>query len=306
QPYVSELLSFTLDRLHKDIRKEPELLRVDTERIQRQMLEVAVGNYRAFISAADALVAIKEEVPSINKHLESMIIVIPNLTSGCTEFVESAEHILEKRKMNQTLLANHRVFGEYEMRLQFLRCRETTVLNIFSRNMKTALVLDSHRWVPLPAVGFSATSISLSYGTAPVAVLINSVSVALNELRACALVSLKKVLAQELIKGLHLDAQRKRVAFPHSATCFGRCYPGGAALIMDAKNLYDGFGRLSTIASLKEPSKPVSNVEEKTTSENGDFRQAVMENGVEPTGTIDETRISNADEKEIEQSHFAD
>ncbi|MBA0594161.1 hypothetical protein Gorai_011078, partial [Gossypium raimondii] len=180
------------------------------------------------------------------------------------------------------------VFGEYEMRLQ--------------------LVLDSHRWVPLPAVGFSATSISsiLSYGTAPVAVLINSVSVALTELRACALVSLKKVLAQELIKGLHLDAQRKRVAFPHSATCFGRCYPGGAALIMDAKNLYDGFGRLSTIASLKEPSKPVRNVEEKTTSENGDFRQAVMENGVEPTGTIDETRISNADEKEIEQSHFAD
>ncbi|XP_052486879.1 conserved oligomeric Golgi complex subunit 8-like [Gossypium raimondii] len=74
------------------------------------MLEVAVGNYRAFISAADALVAIKEEVPSINKHLESMITVIPNLTSGCTEFVESAEHILEKRKMNQTLLANHNVY----------------------------------------------------------------------------------------------------------------------------------------------------------------------------------------------------
>ncbi|KAK5830060.1 hypothetical protein E1A91_A05G043500v1 [Gossypium mustelinum] len=96
QPYLSELLSFTLDRLHK----EPELLRVDTERIQRQMLEVAVGNYRAFISAADALVAIKEEVSSINKHLESMITVIPNLKSGCTEFVESAEHILEKRQMN--------------------------------------------------------------------------------------------------------------------------------------------------------------------------------------------------------------
>lgn len=29
------------------------------------------------------------------------------MTSGCTEFVESAEEILEKRKMNQTLLANH-------------------------------------------------------------------------------------------------------------------------------------------------------------------------------------------------------
>ena len=53
--------------------KEPELLRVDAERIQRQMQEVAVGNYRAFIAAADALVAIKEEVSSIDKHLESQV-----------------------------------------------------------------------------------------------------------------------------------------------------------------------------------------------------------------------------------------
>jgi hypothetical protein len=29
------------------------------------------------------------------------------LTSGCTEFVESAQQILEERKLNQTLLANH-------------------------------------------------------------------------------------------------------------------------------------------------------------------------------------------------------
>ncbi|KAI3740995.1 hypothetical protein L2E82_31472 [Cichorium intybus] len=66
QPYVSELLSFTLDRIHK----EPELLRVDAERIRRQMQEVAVNNYRAFISAADALVSIRHEVSSIDKHLE--------------------------------------------------------------------------------------------------------------------------------------------------------------------------------------------------------------------------------------------
>ena len=32
---------------------------------------------------------------------------VPKLTSGCSEFIESAEEILEKRKMNQTLLANH-------------------------------------------------------------------------------------------------------------------------------------------------------------------------------------------------------
>ncbi|XVF48698.1 hypothetical protein PTKIN_Ptkin03bG0210700 [Pterospermum kingtungense] len=530
QPYVSELLSFTLDRLHK----EPELLRVDAERIQRQMQEVAVGNYRAFIAAADALVAIKEEVSSIDKHLESLITEIPNLTTGCTEFIESAEQILEERKMNQTLLANHStfldlleipqlmdtcvrngnydealdleafvcklstmhpklpviqalaaevgqttqslltqllqklcsniqlpeclriigylrrigVFSEYEMRLQFLRCRETwltgiledldqrnayeylkgmiscqrmhlfdvvnqyraifaddtsgseenydggllfswamhqisshlktlkvmlpkiteggslsnildqcmycamglgwvgldfrgllpslfeeAVLNLFSKNMNIAvenfqLVLDSHRWVPLPAVGFSAASIGEESQDditppphlmehPPLAVFINGVSAAMNELRPCAPVNLKNVLAQELIKGLQsvsdsllrYNATRMlrenesglflalcraftEVAFPHCATCFGRCYPGGAALIMDAKNLYDGVGRLLTISSSKEPPKPVSNEEEKTTSENGDLPQPVVENGV------DEIESAKADGKE--------
>lgn len=53
--------------------QEPELLRVDAERIRRQMQEVAVNNYRAFISAADALMAIREEVSSVDKHLESLV-----------------------------------------------------------------------------------------------------------------------------------------------------------------------------------------------------------------------------------------
>ena len=37
----------------------------------------------------------------------SQINEIPKLTSGCTELIESAERILEKRKMNQTMLTNH-------------------------------------------------------------------------------------------------------------------------------------------------------------------------------------------------------
>lgn len=538
QPYVSELLSFTLDRLHK----EPELLRVDAERIRRQMQEVAVNNYRSFIAAADALLAIREEVTSIDKHLESMIAEIPKLTSGCTEFVESAEHILEKRKMNQTLLANHStlldlleipqlmdtcvrngnydealdleafvgklstmhpklpviqalaaevrqttqsllsqllqklrsniqlpeclriigylrrigVFSEYEMRLQFLRCREAwlsgiledldqrnpyeylkgmvnchrmhlfdvvnqyraifaddtsgseenydggllfswamhqitshlktlkvmlpkiteggslsnildqcmycamglgwvgldfrgllpslfeeAVLNLFSKNMSTAvenfqLVLDSHRWVPLPAVGFPANSVveetqeevtppSYLMEHPPLAVFVNGVSAAMNELRPCAPISLKHVLAQELIKGLQAVSDYLlrynttrmlrenesglffslcrafiEVAYPHCATCFGRCYPGGAALIMDAKNLYNGVSRLLTVSSSRELPKPVSNEEGKRRTENGEVPSVPsVENGV---ASVEETGNANADGKEQKKS----
>ncbi|KAF3447285.1 hypothetical protein FNV43_RR12467 [Rhamnella rubrinervis] len=474
QPYVSELLSFTLDRLHK----EPELLRVDAERIRRQMQEVAVGNYRAFIAAADALLAIREEVSSIDKHLESLITEIPKLTSGCTECVRNGNYdealdleafvcklstmhpklpviqalaaevgqitqsllsqLLQKLRSNIQLpdclrfigyLRRIGVFSEYEMRLQFLRCREAwltgiledldqrnayeylkgminchrmhlfdvvnqyraifaddtsgseenydggllfswamhqitshlktlkvmlpkiteggslsnildqcmlicvidsivqwglvgldwifgiasalfeeAVLNLFSKNMSTAvenfqLVLDSHRWVPLPAVGFPANSVgedtqeevtppSYLMEHPPLAVFVNGVSAAMNDLRPCAPVSLKHVLAQELIKGLQAvsdsllryNATRMlrenetglflslcrafiEVAYPHCATCFSRCYPGGASLIMDAKNLCDGIGRLLTVSSTKEVPKPDVNanaIEEKS------------------------------------------
>ncbi|KAL7121880.1 hypothetical protein ACP275_01G011400 [Erythranthe tilingii] len=533
QPYVSELLSFTLDRLHK----EPELLKVDAERIRRQMQEVAVGNYRAFIAAADALLEIREEVSSIDKHLESLIAEIPKLTSGCTEFVDSAEDILEKRKMNQTLLANHStlldlleipqlmetcvrngnydealdleafvaklttmhpkipviqalaaevrqttqsllfqllqklrsniqlpeclrligylrrigVFSEYEMRLQFLRCREAwltgilddldqrnpyeylkgmvnchrmhlfdvvnqyraifaddtsgneenydggllfdwamhqitlhlktlklmlpsisdggslsnildqcmycamglgwvgldfrgllpplfeeAVLNLFSKNMTTAvenfqLVLNSHRWVPLPSVGFPANSFgeesqddvtppSNLMEHPPLAVFINGVSAAMNELRPCAPISLKNLIAQELVKVLQAVSDSLlrynttrmlktnesvlflklcqafiEVVFPHSATCFGRCYPGGAALITDATNLFDGIGRLLATSPARELPKPALNVATKNILENGG-NQPVSENGV--PHNIERTASASLEEKE--------
>lgn len=49
---------------------------MDAERIQKQMQEVAVSNYRAFISAADALLAVRQEVSSIDKHLTSMVLFL--------------------------------------------------------------------------------------------------------------------------------------------------------------------------------------------------------------------------------------
>ncbi|KAJ0091680.1 hypothetical protein Patl1_13849 [Pistacia atlantica] len=503
QPYVSELLSFTLDRLHK----EPELLRVDAERIQRQMQEVAVGNYRAFIAAADALLAIREEVSSIDRHLESLITETPKLTSGCTEFIESAEHILENRKMNQTLLPNHSTLleipqlmdtcvrnGNYDealdlevyvcklstmhpnyqnvcelldiyAELEFLVCMRCVCRAIFAddtsgseENYDGGLLfswamhqITSHLKtlkVMLPKITeggslsnildqcmgssqlifkeyeYSSREFSVSFGFPsmghgfhyqrlafpanstgdesqdnvtppshllehpPLAVFVNasrvfghlssvcdvcvefefepssfeleylglglelvSVSAAMNELRPCAPLSLKHVLAQELIKGLQAvsdsllrySATRMlrenesgpfpltlpsiyrgafcpkadfksancickpsrsyehpllQVAYPHCATCYGRCYPGGAALIMDAKNLYDGIGRLLILSPSKELPKQVNNGEEMSIKEDGNG--SVDENRV--TTGVEETEVGNEEKEERRSS----
>ncbi|VAI28663.1 unnamed protein product [Triticum turgidum subsp. durum] len=453
QPYVSELLSFSIERLHK----EPELLRVDGERVRRQMQEVAVENYAAFIAASEALSFVRAQLEGFDKHLEALVEEIPNLTSGCTEFVESAHQILEERKLNQTLLANHStlldlleipqlmdtcirngnydealdleafvskisklhpdlpviqglaaevkktiqslisqllqklrsniqlpeclrivahlrrigVFSESELCLQFLRCREAwlsgilddldqrnvydylkgmvschrthlfdvvnqyraifnndksgseensdggllfswamhqycamglglvgldfrcllppifenAVLNLFSKNMSTAVenfqvVLDSHRWVPMPSIGFvtngavddtsdDVTPPSVLMEHPPLAVFVNGVSAAMNELKPCAPLSLKHVLAQEVVKGLQAvsdslvryNAMRMlrgnesslflslcqafiEVAYPYCAACFGRCYPNGGALITECPSLLDAVSQL--------------------------------------------------------------
>eukprot|EP00850_Spirogloea_muscicola_P019449 SM000190S04885 [mRNA] locus=s190:168772:176683:- [translate_table: standard] len=99
--YLSELLSYSLEHLSK----EPELLRTEAERIQRQMQEVAIGHYRAFIAAAEAVQSIRKEIAKVDLHLESLIQEVPKLTNGCNQFMEDAQIIVEKRRLNRTMLA---------------------------------------------------------------------------------------------------------------------------------------------------------------------------------------------------------
>ena len=76
--YLSELLSYSLERLNK----EPELLRADCERIQRQLSSVAVENYKSFIVGAEALSKIRAEADNVRQHLDALVNKIPELEEG--------------------------------------------------------------------------------------------------------------------------------------------------------------------------------------------------------------------------------
>ncbi|XAR57612.1 hypothetical protein NMG60_11025810 [Bertholletia excelsa] len=262
----------------------------------------------------------------ITSHLKTLKIMLPKITEG-----GSLSNILDQCMYCAMGLG----WVGLDFRGLLPSLFEEAVLNLFSKNMSTAvenfqLVLDSHRWVPLPAVGFPANSIgednqedvgppSSLIEHPPLAVFVNGVSAAMNELRPCAPVSLKHVLAQELVKGLQAVSDSllrynttrmlrenesilflslcrafMEVAYPHCAMCFGRCYPGGAALLADAKNLFDGIGRLLASASSKELPRPVQKTAGKTVSENGEA--PVVENGSIPS--IEQTENMDADKKE--------
>lgn len=60
------------------------------------------------------------------------------------------------------------------------------------------------------------------------------------------------------------------MAYPYCANCFGRCYPNGAALIIESKSAFDGVSQLLTVAPVRGlKSSVVESVEVKHTSENG-------------------------------------
>jgi hypothetical protein len=98
------------------------------------------------------------------------------------------------------------------------------------------------------------------------------VSAAMNELRPCAPLSLKNVLAEEVVKGLQAvsdslvryNAMRMlrgnesslflslcqafiEVAYPYCSACFGRCYPNGAILITERRSTFDAVSQLLTV-----------------------------------------------------------
>lgn len=58
--------------------QEPELLKADGDRVKRQMQEVAVSHYRAFITAAQAVQSIRAELSAIDNHLGSLVSRAPD------------------------------------------------------------------------------------------------------------------------------------------------------------------------------------------------------------------------------------
>ncbi|KAD4982035.1 hypothetical protein E3N88_18706 [Mikania micrantha] len=95
------------------------------------------------------------------------------------------------------------------------------------------------------------------------------------------------------MSGVH---HRDQVVYPHCATCFGRCYPGGSSLITDGNSVFEGLNRLLTTSSSRQLPKRVQNAE---TKENGD--SPTVENGV--VADVKESENSNiVEDKDENQS----
>lgn len=101
--YLSELLSYSLDRL----RKEPELLQEEKDRLDRSLQTKAVSHYQAFIDTASCLDGICTKLDLVKDSLEQLTKEVPQFTHLCETFSGAATDILKKQNDNKQVLGHH-------------------------------------------------------------------------------------------------------------------------------------------------------------------------------------------------------
>ncbi|KAH0726079.1 hypothetical protein KY284_001944 [Solanum tuberosum] len=199
---------------------------------------------------------------------------------------------------------------------------EEAVLNLFSKNMNAAvenfqpiilhseLVICKLYLIPVGSRFSSLDSITSSLSEEshedvtppsslmehpPLAVFVNELAKGLQAVSDALLrYNTTRILREnESLLFLSLCRAFIEVAFPHSVTCFGRCYPGGAALIADATTLFDGISRLLATSSSRELPKPVRNSESNSISENGDVENGEIPSTEQPESTNAEEEPNN-------------
>lgn len=101
--YLSDLLSYSLERLGR----EPELLRSESQRLEKQLHGVAVKHCTSFVSVEDGLESVRKEMELAKQRLDKLAKSAPKLERSCQECLSKTEGLLQESKNNRTLMQNH-------------------------------------------------------------------------------------------------------------------------------------------------------------------------------------------------------
>lgn len=91
--YFPHLTSSTYERLAR----EPDTLQLEKDRCEREMQQLAVQNYGAFIGSAKVTQAVRQEVVDIQKHLDEMNETLEPMQSAIQEFQTCSAGLVTRR-----------------------------------------------------------------------------------------------------------------------------------------------------------------------------------------------------------------
>ena len=101
--YFPHLTASTYEALSR----EPDNLRVEKDRCQREMEQLAVQNYSAFIGSAEVTQGVKQELSSIRSHLQEMAATLEPAQETIAELQSKASGLSVRRQALRKVLAQH-------------------------------------------------------------------------------------------------------------------------------------------------------------------------------------------------------
>lgn len=102
-PYISHLLSYTLDTLSK----EPSALKNRQDALKLELEDTAIEHYQGFINAATCFHEINSQVQAVHKQLHALADEMKALHACGDAYVKHSKDCQRKRDANRTLLAQH-------------------------------------------------------------------------------------------------------------------------------------------------------------------------------------------------------
>ena len=93
EEYALYLTSTPLERLVK----EPEVLRVEVERVEREMQATVVTDYRSFIQASQCINSLHDHISELAASLQALSTSLAPLPRACEEFSNNTVQLYAER-----------------------------------------------------------------------------------------------------------------------------------------------------------------------------------------------------------------
>jgi len=101
--YFPHLTSSTYERLCR----EPDALQLEKDRCEREMEQLAVQNYGAFIGSAKVTQAVRQEVVDVQRELDEVVDMLSPIQDEICKFQDSSAHLVTRRASLRNLLQQH-------------------------------------------------------------------------------------------------------------------------------------------------------------------------------------------------------
>eukprot|EP00188_Purpureofilum_apyrenoidigerum_P002944 Plantae.Rhodophyta-Purpureofilum_apyrenoidigerum.ctg2989.p1 GENE.Plantae.Rhodophyta-Purpureofilum_apyrenoidigerum.ctg2989~~Plantae.Rhodophyta-Purpureofilum_apyrenoidigerum.ctg2989.p1 ORF type:complete len:526 (+),score=84.24 Plantae.Rhodophyta-Purpureofilum_apyrenoidigerum.ctg2989:243-1820(+) len=101
--YIEELCGYGVERLSR----EPDVLTGECVRIEKQLQEVACGNYRALINSFESSGAVREGISRVKLHLQQLLSAVPEVSQSVRDLTSNANVVESQRQIKLRILGEH-------------------------------------------------------------------------------------------------------------------------------------------------------------------------------------------------------